>query len=235
MSRNVIGIQCRFSSHRLPGKALLPLGHTTILGAVIMRCLATKIETFILTSNEITDDLIESHAKLFPIKGIIRGPLNNVQERYKNLALETGAENIIRVTADNPFTDSFAIQKLLDFSLQYKSKYTRFSDDELPVGFHSECFQANQLFLKKNQNKLSEEHVTYKMRRDSNFNSIKGLNYNSKIKYFDFLNCTVDTLDDYKKALYFSKYLNKKDYSSINLTKKLISFKSELINYRSKN
>lgn len=235
MSNSIIGIQCRLSSKRLPKKALLPLGEITILGAVISRCIATDIDTYILTSKDSSDDLIVKHSNLYPIKGIIRGPLENVQERYRILANETGAKNIIRVTADNPFTDSLAIKKLLEFSLINKSSYSRFADNELPIGFHSECFEAKQLFKKQNQDKLSEEHVTYKMRERSIYNSIEGLGYNSYIKKLDFLNCTVDTIDDYKKALYFSKYIKEEDYYSINLTYKLISLKSELINNRGKN
>ena len=50
MSNSIIGIQCRLSSKRLPKKALLPLGEITILGAVISRCIATDIDTYILTS-----------------------------------------------------------------------------------------------------------------------------------------------------------------------------------------
>ena len=42
-----------------------------------------------------------------------------------------------------------------------------------------------------------------------------------------------ELLDDYKKALYFAEKLEVDDFSSINLTKKLISLESELINYRS--
>ena len=89
MSNSIIGIQCRLSSTRLPGKALLPLGEISILGAVISRCLATDIDTYILTSEDSSDDLIVKHSNLYPIKGIIRGPLENVQERYRILANET--------------------------------------------------------------------------------------------------------------------------------------------------
>ena len=232
-SRDIIGIQCRFSSKRLPGKALLPLGEINVLGAVILRCLATKLDTYILTSTDPSDDLIIKHSESFPIKGVLRGPLNNVQERYRHLASKTSANNIIRVTADNPFTDSFAIQKLLEFTKNNKSHYSRFAENELPIGFHSECFAASQLFLKENQNKLSDEHVTYSMRKNSIYNSIKGLGYNLEIDNLAFLNCTIDTLDDYKKALYFSKFLKIDDFYSLNLTHKLISLRSELINYRS--
>ena len=67
MKKSVIGIQCRFSSRRLPGKALLPLGEISVLGATIMRCLATNIDTYVLTSFEKSDDVIEEHANLFPL------------------------------------------------------------------------------------------------------------------------------------------------------------------------
>ena len=46
----VIGIQTRMSSRRLPGKALMPILNTTILGATIQRCIASTLKTYILTS-----------------------------------------------------------------------------------------------------------------------------------------------------------------------------------------
>mgnify|MGYP003351169606 CR=1 FL=1 len=97
--KNIIGIQCRYSSSRLPGKALLPLGEITILGAVILRCLSSNLDTYILTSNEKSDDVIEKHANLYPIKGVIRGSLKNVQERYRNLAIKEyeKLENWLRI------------------------------------------------------------------------------------------------------------------------------------------
>ena len=218
----VIGIQCRYSSKRLPGKAMLPILSTTLLGATILRSISTKLDTYVLTSTEETDDVIANYASNFKIKNVIRGPLDNVQERYRKLAKKSKAKYIIRVTADNPFTDSFAILELLKYSIYLKSNYCRFSDLEIPTGFHSECFKSDQLFMPENQCSLSDEHVTYAMRNRSNFSSIKGLGYNLDRSILKNLTCTVDTLSDYKKALKLSSNLNIKDLSSLNMTKILL-------------
>lgn len=222
MYKAVIGIQCRFSSSRLPGKALMPLGETTLLGAVILRCLSTNLDTYVLTSTEKSDDKIKSYSEGFPIKGVLRGPLNNVQQRYRSLALKTGSKFIIRVTADNPFTDSNGILKLLEFSSTNNIQYARYSNNELPIGFHSECFMSDELFKIENQNSPSDEHVTYTMRKNSNYSSISGLGYNLSEKTLDLLHCTVDNLDDYKKALHLQRKISMSDFSSLNLIHKLI-------------
>ena len=226
----VIGIQCRYSSSRLRGKAMLPILSTTVLGATILRSLATELDTYVLTSIEKSDDVIAKYATNFPIKNVIRGPLKNVQKRFRELAKTTKAEYIIRVTADNPFTDSFAILKLLEYSLNKKSIYSRFLESELPIGFHSECFQSDQLFLDHNVCPISDEHVTYALRRRSNHNQIKGLGYNLKDHTLETLSCTIDTISDYKKALLLSSALKIEDFSSLDLTKKLIKKQSEFIN-----
>ena len=58
----VIGIQSRLLSSRLPAKALLKLGDYSIIGFTIKRALSSGIPTYISTSEESADDLIENES-----------------------------------------------------------------------------------------------------------------------------------------------------------------------------
>ena len=47
----VIGIQCRISSSRLPGKSLLKLEETTVLGMCLTRAVLSGYPVYLLTSD----------------------------------------------------------------------------------------------------------------------------------------------------------------------------------------
>ena len=78
----IVAIQCRLSSKRLPCKALLKLSNTTVLGMTARKSIAFEYPTFILTSTEKEDDLINRESELLGVSGVIRGSLNNVLSRY---------------------------------------------------------------------------------------------------------------------------------------------------------
>ena len=66
MTQCVAIIQARLNSSRLPGKALLPLAGTTVLGLMIARVkVAKKVDQIIVatTSNTVDDPLCEEARK----------------------------------------------------------------------------------------------------------------------------------------------------------------------------
>lgn len=99
-------IQARMSSTRLPGKVLLPLGGTTVLGMTVRQVKkAKKIGNVILaTSVEKEDDAVARYGKELGIP-VFRGSLSDVLDRYYQAAKQNGAEHICRITADCPLID----------------------------------------------------------------------------------------------------------------------------------
>jgi spore coat polysaccharide biosynthesis protein SpsF len=97
-------VQARMSSQRLPGKVLKELGGVRVLDRVLARLApATQLQGIVLaTSVDPSDDPIESAATGI---SVVRGPLQDVLERYR-LALEHHpCDAIVRITADCPLID----------------------------------------------------------------------------------------------------------------------------------
>lgn len=76
-------IQARMSSSRLPGKVLLPLGGSTILGWVVSAAARAKTvdQVVVATSAEDSDDRVVAEARRLDVP-VVRGPLTDVLDRY---------------------------------------------------------------------------------------------------------------------------------------------------------
>ena len=153
------------SSTRLPGKVLLPLGDTTILGHTVRRVQEAKSigKVVVATSDQIDDDTIEKHGKEIGVE-VYRGSLNDVLDRYYGAAKQFGAENVVRVTADCPLIDPALIDRVV---AEYeKSDCDYISTGRIvstfPDGMDSEIFSFESLERAWKEAKLSSEreHVT---------------------------------------------------------------------------
>jgi len=106
-------IQARMGSTRLPGKVLLPLGDTTVLGHTVRQVKkAKKIgRVIVATSIDQSDDEIEWYCKENDIE-VTRGSLQDVLDRYYQAAKARGAEHVARITADCPLIDPAVIDRV---------------------------------------------------------------------------------------------------------------------------
>src|SRR5262245_1436202 len=135
-------IQARLSSTRLPGKVLRPLGGRTVLSWVIRAAAAThNVDTVILaTSTSPEDDPVAEEAERCGA-AVVRGPLDDVLERYLQAAREHPCDAVVRLTADCPLHDPALIAQVVgvwraDPTLDYVSNilvrhYPRGFDTEL--------------------------------------------------------------------------------------------------------
>ena len=141
MVKVVAIIQARMSSSRLPGKVMLHLGGKTLLEQVVDRVKsATKInEIVIATSTQEEDFIIEDKAKQIGTK-CVRGSLNHVFSRFKQAILESGADIVVRITADNPLTNAELIDKAVERLINENLEYVSFKN--IPVGTGVEVFKA---------------------------------------------------------------------------------------------
>src|SRR5512138_621158 len=122
-SRCVCIVQARMASSRLPGKVLLDIAGEPMLGRVVRRTSrALRVQaTVVATTSDPSDDAVAAFCKAEGIS-YARGSQFDVLDRYHQAARESGAQIIVRVTADCPaiapeLIDA-AVDTLLDSSSQ---------------------------------------------------------------------------------------------------------------------
>ena len=230
----VIGIQSRLRSSRLPAKALLKLGDHSTLGFLIERSKSANIPIYILTSEDSPDDLIEIEALKYSPSGIIRGSHDDVLQRYSKLQKKTNADIIVRVTADNPFTDFRLIPILLSFMEENNLSYATVDKKNALEGTNLELFSNKILdFSFKNDiSPFNKENVTpFMIKKEKNHNLINPIQtkYMTKKSIIDY-SVTLDTIKDYIKInrmllemKKFIKNINQEDF--INVVLNLVNTK----------
>lgn len=213
-----IFIQVRTGSKRLPRKAFLKIGNKTILEHIIYSLKVNKLldKSVIATTSKSEDKSIVNFCKKKNINYFV-GSSSNVLKRFYLCNKKYKFQNIVRLTADNPFININFLKRLINFHLKSKYDYSS-SMRDLPVGMGSEIFTADALnlsFLKAKKKDQLEHMNEYILQNPKKF-KIKNLKLNFKInKKFSF---TVDTKEDYvflrkkfkKYGRKFSKYYNNK-------------------------
>jgi spore coat polysaccharide biosynthesis protein SpsF len=134
----MIGIvQARFSSARLPGKMLMDVCGRTLLGRVIDRLSRSKLleDIIVATSTEASDDAIAHFCEREAVK-CRRGPLNDVAERFKQVARLAGAEAFVRISGDSPLLDPALVDRAIG--------YFRQSECDLVTNVHVRSFPKGQ-------------------------------------------------------------------------------------------
>ena len=200
MNNLVIGIQSRISSSRLPGKSLLKLEDTTVLGMCIKRALETGLPVYLLTSEKEEDNLIALEGENAGVNGVIRGSLKNVLGRFLSLSKIVETNHIVRVTADNPLTEFRFIYDLNDLLSKNKFKYVSMNNSICPEGTNLEIFTKEALYesFRSDNSPENLEHVTYYMKKIS---SNKQFLLKNKLGYknneYEKISFTIDNLEDY--------------------------------------
>ena len=95
-------VQCRLSSTRLPGKALMPLGEKPLLSWVLKSMKMVKADKYFVATDK------DSYEQLLPVCKeygfeCFAGDLNDVLKRFVDLLNTINVKTVIRATADNPF------------------------------------------------------------------------------------------------------------------------------------
>jgi spore coat polysaccharide biosynthesis protein SpsF len=190
-------INARLSSSRLPGKALLPLRHHTMLEWTIFNALSLTNNVCLATTHRPEDDFLADIAQKHLLR-IYRGSTNNVLERTYEAGRTLNTENILRLTADNPITDIYEALNCIKIIGQFDliSNKSELST-KIPAGLGVELFSMSSLgrLSKSNSLTISEkEHIN-----EAYYN--RSSSYTRKILYphksYKIAEHTVDTLADY--------------------------------------
>jgi spore coat polysaccharide biosynthesis protein SpsF len=188
-------------SSRLPGKVLKPIAGKALLDHVLGRLLLLTypVTVVVATSDLPQDDVIERHclSKGVPV---FRGSEADVLDRYFRCAREKGFEQVVRLTADNPFTDIEELQRLIAQHLTERNDYTH-SFGSMPLGVGAEIFTFAALDRSAHEGHAPNhrEHVNEYIQENPDSFRIGVLTVPAAKQCPD-LRLTVDTEDEYQRA-----------------------------------
>lgn len=147
-ARVVAVVQARMSSGRLPGKVLRDLGGEPVLDWVVRaaRAAAGVDDIAVATSIDPSDDPIVEWGRTAGVR-IVRGSLDDVLDRFVDAIDATGADAVVRLTADCPLLDPALIDQVVakwraDPALDYVATTLRRT---LPRGLDVELARAEAL------------------------------------------------------------------------------------------
>ena len=203
-------IQARMGSARLPGKVLRTIGHLPLLGHVLGRLAMSKhkLSVVVATSTLVQDDDIAVFCQISNVK-CFRGDESDVLDRYYQCAKLYEFKHVVRLTADNPFTDIEELDRLIDMHMQMGFAFTH-SFGQLPVGVGAEIFTFDALkqSWKEGHEPHHREHVDeYLIENPTIFKT--GVLEVPTNKNKPALRLTVDTEEDLKKASSLVDQVNK--------------------------
>ena len=200
-------IQARMGSTRLPGKVLKPIHNRTLLEHVLFRLSHLRHDVFVVvaTTDSPKDDVLESFCMKNKVQ-YFRGSESNVLERYYLCAKKNNFSQIIRLTADNPFTDINALDQLIGLHLESKADFSH-SFRSLPIGVGAEIFSLEALEASYREGKEFHhlEHVDeFLLENPARFKTTELQVVGERNK--PEIRLTVDTEEDYQKACFIARH-----------------------------
>lgn len=188
-------------STRLPGKVLRPIAGRSLLDHVVGRLSSLRNEVLVVvaTTIEKADDAIVQRCGELGVT-CFRGSEHDVLGRYVACARAHGLDHVVRLTADNPFTDIEELDRLIDRHLDDNNDYTH-SFGVLPLGVGAEIFTRTALEQsnRDGQEPNHREHVNEYVQENPQIFRIGRLDVPPNKNHPE-ISLTVDTEEDYLRA-----------------------------------
>lgn len=194
-------------SARLPGKVLRPVGRLPLLGHVVgrLRRLRRSATVVVATGADPRNDAIEQWCAREGVS-CFRASEEDVLDRYHACARHYGLDPIVRLTADNPFTDTDELERLIEQHLREGNDLTH-SFASLPVGVGAEVFGFGALERSHREGHASHhrEHADeYMLENPALFRTARLEIPVAKRR--PEVRLTVDTEEDYRRACFVSEH-----------------------------
>lgn len=169
MTGAAVIVQARIGSTRLPGKILKPLGGMTALAQCLRRCAAIPgIGQVVcaIPEGEVEAPVVAEAQACGAM--VVRGPAEDVLERYRLAAEAAGASILMRVTSDCPLIAPLLCGRLVALQAAQKLDYCcNNMPPSWPHGLDAEVFTARALAeaAATATEPFDREHVTPWLRR----------------------------------------------------------------------
>jgi spore coat polysaccharide biosynthesis protein SpsF len=193
-------------STRLPGKVLKPIGTRPLLGHVVGRLEMLKHpHTAVVATSDLAAD--DATAAWCEDEGVtcFRGSEQDVLARYHGAASRFGLDPVVRLTADNPFTDIEELDRLIDLHQAEGNDFSQ-SFAALPIGVGAEIFSFDALAQSARDGHAPHhrEHVDeYMIENPQIFRTgtlpVEGAKNRPDVRL------TVDTEEDYRRTCFIAE------------------------------
>lgn len=201
-ARNIVIIQARMGSTRMPGKTMKEISGKPILYYSVFNAKrATNVDDVVVaTTLSPKDEVIVDWCKENDVS-FYRGSEEDVLDRYYQAALLYKASIVIRITSDCPFIDpqitDMLIQKLIDTNSDYVSN--RILHRSWPHGLDVEVFKFEALrkAWQIASQQREREHVTPYIREHNEAFKLIEAPLDKDLSY---LRLTVDYPEDFELA-----------------------------------
>jgi spore coat polysaccharide biosynthesis protein SpsF len=196
-------VQARMGSTRLPGKALLPLGGTTLTDQVLTRLADLPVEARILATDEASARALGPAAARRGYELLV-GPAEDVLARYCLAISRYGLDLVVRATGDNPLVSAeLALLLLEERSRRVEGGRPDYlAQVGMPLGMGVELVSATALLRAEAEALLASEreHVCPYLYAHPDIFTIERL---PAPEGYDFKGgrVTVDTAEDYELVL----------------------------------
>jgi spore coat polysaccharide biosynthesis protein SpsF len=146
LSRIVIVVTARMASSRCPGKALAPLAGRPLLEVLLERMNTVRgVDGVVLaTSVSPENDRLADLARRGGFE-VFRGDEDDVLRRHVECARAVDADDVVRVTGDNPLTDVETAEALVALHRERRADYSYVPGDALLMGILSEVISREAL------------------------------------------------------------------------------------------
>jgi spore coat polysaccharide biosynthesis protein SpsF (cytidylyltransferase family) len=157
-------VQARASSSRFPGKVLADVEGVPLLARVLRRLLrSTECVRFAVATSTSPDD--DAVVRLGEAEGVevVRGPLEDVLERYRHAAEATHADAIVRLTGDCPLLDAAVVDRVVRAFAESGADYaSNVHPPTFPDGLDVEVISRSALerAAREARRPSDREHVT---------------------------------------------------------------------------
>ncbi|HLH31508.1 MAG TPA: glycosyltransferase family protein [Terriglobia bacterium] len=215
--RTVAIVQARMGSTRLPGKVMMKIGGRPLLVYLVERISRSRTldSIIVATTTNPRDNVIIEECERRGIPNF-RGSETDVLGRYVSAARACDADIIVRVTADNPFTDPDSIDRTVDALTTGSADYA--IENHLPVGLTGEALTWEALSFIDSVAHTGpwREHVTLYAKENPQALSCAFLEAKAAYNRPD-LSFTVDTLDEYLHVRETAEHFSTVDFDLKNL------------------
>lgn len=205
--KTVACIIARTNSKRLPRKVLKKINNKCMIELLIERIKKAKNidDIYLCTSVDIEDKLLVDIANKNNIKAY-QGSRESVIDRMLDVAKIEKANNVIRITGDNLFTDFIYLDEMINEHNKNQFDYTR--TEFLSIGVTAEVI--NVIALKDCYNIIDPHKSEYLFLYMFNPEKYKcGVLIPPKNQRNEFSSLTIDTPEDWERTLYIYNNISK--------------------------